>query len=101
MSSFCAEARSAHGMLRHAAQLLIDMTGQPNILYFQVDNLGFGELSCYPAGHSAALLQLESTNSRRQAFASPTIVRSRSAHPHALRFSPVGTPSGRELTLFR
>ena len=26
------------------------MTGQPNILYFQVDNLGFGELTCYTGG---------------------------------------------------
>jgi arylsulfatase A-like enzyme len=26
------------------------MTGQPNVLYFQVDNLGFGELSCYSGG---------------------------------------------------
>jgi arylsulfatase A-like enzyme len=26
------------------------MTGLPNILYFQVDNLGFGELTCYTGG---------------------------------------------------
>ncbi len=26
------------------------MAGQPNVLFFHVDNLGFGELSCYSGG---------------------------------------------------
>ena len=26
------------------------MAGRPNILFFHVDNLGFGELSCYSGG---------------------------------------------------
>ena len=26
------------------------MAGQPNIVFFHVDNLGFGELSCYSGG---------------------------------------------------
>src|SRR6201987_2869884 len=28
----------------------IEMATQPNILFFHVDNLGFGELSCYSGG---------------------------------------------------
>jgi arylsulfatase A-like enzyme len=28
------------------------MTDRPNVMYFQVDNLGFGELSCYSGGPS-------------------------------------------------
>jgi len=26
------------------------MSGRPNILFFHIDNLGFGELSCYSGG---------------------------------------------------
>jgi Sulfatase len=28
----------------------LEMAGQPNIVFFHVDNLGFGELSCYSGG---------------------------------------------------
>jgi hypothetical protein len=28
----------------------IEMADRPNILFFHVDNLGFGELSCYSGG---------------------------------------------------
>src|SRR5580700_9440536 len=28
----------------------LEMAGQPNIVFFHVDNLGFGELSCYTGG---------------------------------------------------
>jgi arylsulfatase A-like enzyme len=35
----------------HAAQEgEIAVADQPNILFFHVDNLGFGELSCYSGG---------------------------------------------------
>jgi Sulfatase len=32
------------------------MTDRPNVMYFQVDNLGFGELSCYSGGPSRGVM---------------------------------------------
>ena len=40
------------------------MTDRPNVLFFQVDNLGFGELSCYSGGPFRG-----ATTSRIDAFA--------------------------------
>lgn len=58
---------------------------KPNIVYYHIDNLGFGELGCYGGG----ILRGAETNvwisSRAKASRCSTSHRRRSAHLHAPR----------------
>jgi hypothetical protein len=74
------------------------VTDQPNLLFFHVDNLGFGELSCYSGGPFRG-----ASTSRIDAFAESgmrltTTARNRSARrpgppcsPAAMRSAPAPT----------
>jgi hypothetical protein len=48
------------------------MAGQPNVLFFHVDDLGFGELSCYSGGPFRGV-----TTARIDAFAQNCLSESR------------------------
>ena len=80
------------------------MVDQPNIVFFHVDNLGFGELSCYSGGpfrgattrriDAFAEAGLRLTNYCPESQCTPT----RSAlltGRHAIRSEPIACPSAR------
>ena len=61
------------------------MADRPNVIYFQVDNLGYGELGCYGGGVLRGPTRDASTSSPRRVSSSSTSPPKPNARPRGRR----------------